>query len=335
MAIRLFLFGIPLLALATGIVINGRSQAQNTTLTSGNPALDNPVEVGHVRWGRDLDAALQKSAETGKPVFVLFQEVPGCSGCQDFGKTVLTEPLLVEAIEDEFIPVLVYNNRSGPDQELLKRYAEPSWNYQVMRFLNAEGKDLIPRRDGVWTTPGVRSRMIQALQAAGRRVPMYLHTVAAEREPGLETSAYAMFCFWVGEVDLGLLDGVVSTEAGWFDGHEVTRVLYNPQQISLKTLSQNAHAARCAARKVYTATPSKSPFISNLPVGQLTTDYRAARASDQNRQMIGYESVLNLQSLTEMQTTKVNAYIRSNPQKALAWLSPRQRETLAKNRTSK
>lgn len=35
------------------------------------------VELGAVSWGRDLEAAKKKSAETGKPVLVLFQEVPG------------------------------------------------------------------------------------------------------------------------------------------------------------------------------------------------------------------------------------------------------------------
>ena len=34
-------------------------------------------ELGNVAWGRDLDAAKAKSAETGKPILVLFQEVPG------------------------------------------------------------------------------------------------------------------------------------------------------------------------------------------------------------------------------------------------------------------
>ena len=37
----------------------------------------NPVEVGNVHWGRDFDAALKMSAASGKPVLVLFQEVPG------------------------------------------------------------------------------------------------------------------------------------------------------------------------------------------------------------------------------------------------------------------
>ncbi len=43
----------------------------------GSQAAQNPVEVGNVNWGRDFDAALQMSAESGRPVLVLFQEVPG------------------------------------------------------------------------------------------------------------------------------------------------------------------------------------------------------------------------------------------------------------------
>jgi len=43
----------------------------------GSQTAKNPIEVGDVRWGRDFDAALKMSAESGKPVLVLFQEVPG------------------------------------------------------------------------------------------------------------------------------------------------------------------------------------------------------------------------------------------------------------------
>ncbi len=43
----------------------------------GSQTATNPVEVGDVNWGRDFDAALEMSAASGKPVLVLFQEVPG------------------------------------------------------------------------------------------------------------------------------------------------------------------------------------------------------------------------------------------------------------------
>ena len=145
----------------------------------GGETAKNPVEAGDVRWGRDLDAALKKSAKTGKPVLVLFQEIPGCSGVQKFGREVLTNATLVEAIENEFFPVLVYNNRKGGiDEELLRRFQEPAWNYQVIRFLNAAGHDVIPRKDRIWTTSGVASRMVEALEAANRPVPKYLKDLA-------------------------------------------------------------------------------------------------------------------------------------------------------------
>ena len=60
------------------------------------------------------------------------------------------------------------------DRDLLKRYNEPAWNYQVIRFLDAKGHDIIPRKDRVWTIVGVASRMIEALKAANRPVPRAL-----------------------------------------------------------------------------------------------------------------------------------------------------------------
>ena len=36
-----------------------------------------PVEVGQVKWNRGLDKARAISKQTGKPLFVQFQEVPG------------------------------------------------------------------------------------------------------------------------------------------------------------------------------------------------------------------------------------------------------------------
>ncbi len=154
-------------------------------IASSVEANENPIEIGSVNWGRDLDKALKISKETGRPVFVLFQEVPGCRGCQDFGRTVLSHPRIVEAIEGEFLPVLVFNNRGGEDRKLLDRFGEPAWNFQVVRFLNAEGRDIIPRKDRVWTVGDIAARMIEALQAANRRVPDYLEALADGNNVGV------------------------------------------------------------------------------------------------------------------------------------------------------
>lgn len=150
-------------------------------LAQGVAANDTAIEVGAVNWGRDLDQAQKLSGETGRPVFVLFQEVPGCSGCQDFGRTVLTHPQIVKAVETEFYPVLVYNNRGGKDRELLERFGEPAWNFQVVRFLNAQGEDIIPRKDRIWTVFELAKRMIATLQVTNRPVPDYLQNLADEQ----------------------------------------------------------------------------------------------------------------------------------------------------------
>jgi len=292
-------------------------------------ANENPVEVGSVRWGRDLDGALKISAETGRPVLVLFQEVPGCIGCQDFGKTVLTNPLLVEAIEEEFLPVLVYNNRGGEDKKLLNRFSEPAWNYQVIRFLNAKGRDIIPRKDRIWTISGIAIRMIEVLKASKRQVPKYLETVAIENNTKNHgVSAFAMHCFWAGEVNLGRIEGVVTTDAGWIENHEVARTVYNKEKITLRALARKARDAK-SALKVYTP-DNEANGLKDLSTGQLDGRYHKAKASDQKKNIEGWQALKEVPGLTKMQKTKINAFISAGRAKALDWLSPRQRQALRK-----
>ena len=294
-------------------------------------AIENPIEAGSVNWGRDFQYALDKSAETNRPVMVLFQEIPGCVGCQDFGKMVLTNPLLVEAIEDEFVPVLVYNNRGGEDRKLLERYNEPAWNYQVVRFLDAKGDDIIPRKDRVWTIGGIALRMIEALRVANRPVPKYLETIAIENMPqNHAVSAFAQHCFWSGEANIGKIDGVISTEAGWFDSREVTRVVYDKKKISLQSLAQQASSTN-SALCVY-APGNETADLIDFSTGQLDQNYRKAKSSDQKKQISRWEGLTKIPGLTEMQKTKINAFITISTAQALSWLSPRQRKALAQSR---
>ncbi len=298
------------------------------TSTCGFEPKSNPVEVGSVHWGRNIDTALTESAETGKPIFLFFQEVPGCAGCQRFGRTVMTNPLLIEAIEDEFLPVLVYNNRSqGMDKEILDRYKEPAWNFQVVRFVNSKGHDIIPRKDQVWTLGGIASRMTEALKAANRPIPKYLEAVALENDQKRHSaSAFAMPCFWTGKVALGKVDGVLTTEAGWIEGLEVTKVVYDKNAITLPALTKKARDAQCAL-KVF-APESKAKALKGITIGKLDSGYRKARPSDQKKQIENWKTIEKLPGLTEMQKTKINAFIHSDRSKALEWLSPKQLQAL-------
>lgn len=77
----------------------------------------------------------------------------------------------MKLIETHFEPVAIYNNSRGKDAKTLKEFKEPAWNYQVIRFIGADKKDLIPRRDGINNIPEVAKRMIEALEKKKREVP--------------------------------------------------------------------------------------------------------------------------------------------------------------------
>lgn len=280
-----------------------------------------PEEAGTVHWGRILETALASSAQSGKPVFALFQEIPGCAGCRQFGREVMSHPLIVEAVETEFIPLLIHNNKGGRDLEVLQRFGEPAWNYQLVRFFNAQAEDIIPRKDQVWDTGGIAERMVAALTLAKRPVPASLKLLAAEHSPRLKEAVFAMYCFWTGEMELGRIDGVITTEAGFMGGHEVTRVKYDPAVITLPQLIAAAEMVRCANAVSVPETDLHVAKTTRLKIGTIS-GYRTAPVSDQKKQISGTPA--EKLTLSPSQATKVNAWIRTDPAKALAFLSKSQ-----------
>ena len=288
-------------------VLSGRAEADR-----------NPVEIGTVSWQTDYRQALAQAKEENKPVFLLFQEVPGCAGCQQFGREVLSDPALVQQIEAHFIPLVVYNNRGGAHEAILKKYREPAWNYQVVRFVDAQGRDIIPRKDKVWTKQGIAARMVKTLEAVKQPVPAELHRLAGRPVPGqgrsLMEAAFAQSCFWTGEARLGGLEGVLATEVGFIGHREVTRVKYDPEVISYAALHRKAGQLQCADE----AYP------------EVTADYRKAPAHDQKKQIQGTR-FMEL-GLSPYQLTKVNAFARKDLQKALVYLSEEQRQKLRAGR---
>ncbi len=300
------------------------------------------IEVGLVNWQRDFDKSLIRSKQENKPVLALFQEVPGCHGCKKFGEEVLSNKKLVKRIEDNFIPVLIYNNRGGKDSELLKRYQEPSWNYQVIRFLDHNGKDIIPRRDKIWTLGETNTRIDNALEVFNSKKLSQNNSRQVFQQPRIQLAqynleqtnqqptiqlaqlssqissegitpkskelkqiAFSQHCFWTGEMKLGGLDGVKKTEAGFYDGREVTRVWFDSNKISEETLNKKARSFGVADR----AYEVDSRF---------TSSYRKAPESDQKRQLRG--TGVNAKDLNDFQATKVNAFIRQDRARALKYL---------------
>ncbi len=299
-----------------------------TLLLTGAGGGGAPRELGEVRWGRDLDAALERGARDGRPLFVLFQEVPGCSTCVSFGEQVLSHPLLVEAIETKFHPVFVYNNRPGRDAEILERFDEPAWSNPVVRLLDSAGQDLISRRAGVWTVREMATRMVRALEAASRQVPRYLREVVDEtRVRSRERATFGMYCYWSGEACLGGIPGVLSSRAGHLGGSEAVEVVFDPDVVSYAALLAEARRRGCAERvfphsaaQIEVARESFSG-ASRLELGRM----REARPRDQKHYLRG--SSLRKVDLTQRQEVRVNAALAAGLDPS-DHLSPRQIEQL-------
>lgn len=231
-------------------------------------AQKNPVELGDVQWMRSMEDAQEKSAAEGKPILILFQEVPGCQTCKRYGSDVLTNPLLVEAIEENFIPLAIYNNKEGKDADVLKRYQEPSWNNPVVRMVDRNGMDVAPRLNGNYTAAGLAGMMTNVLIKEKGSAPAYLQLLTDEltaQQKGTSTATYSMYCFWTGEALFGKINGVVKTTAGFQGGKEVVTVDYNSSIISKTELDKIAQSQKCSVSSGGNFKPDTTPkyYLSN------------------------------------------------------------------------
>jgi hypothetical protein len=228
-----------------GIVVDAGPNDEKTPVAANLPRqVDQPEELGDVQWRRGFETAQIEARTTGKPLLVLFDEVPGCHTVKTYGKGVLRHPLIVEAAETHFVPVVVYNNVEGDDREVLNSFGERTWNNPVVRIMTADRKELVPRVAGDYTAAGLATAMSEAL---GKGSPTWLRLLAEEtsaRRAGTKKATFAMYCFWTGEAHLGQKEGVVSTATGFAEGHEVVRVEYDPKVVSRDDLASYAQKAK-------------------------------------------------------------------------------------------
>lgn len=287
-----------------------------------------PRELGRVDWGRSLTEALVESQGNGRPLFILFQEIPGCATCVGYGDAVLSHPLLQEAIESEFVPLVIQNNRPGTDAAALARFHEPAWNNPVVRYVDAAGRDLIPREDAVWTPWETAGRMVMALQAAHRAVPDYLEIVAEERdEAQLDSVTLGVHCFWEGERHFGALPGVTATEAGFAGGAEAVRITFDPRRLSAQALLEDARSAGLAGR-VFARNDAQGDLARRVVgAGAVERGDPLGAAPESDRKYYLRHSPLARLDLTGLQAARVNAALGSG-QDPRRWLSPRQKQAL-------
>jgi len=279
---------------------------------------DNPIELGKVNWLRDYDKAVTDAKKQDKPIFILFQEVPGCSTCQNFGNDVLSHPFIVEMIETHFVPLAIFNNVKGKDRETLNKFGEPTWNNPVVRIVNSNGKDIVDRLGREWTQLGVSYAITNAMDLNKESIPQYFQLYQKEligRSGRVKEANLAMYCFWTGEKELAKMDGVLSTEPGYMNGHEVVKIEYNPYVTSLEKIVPVANKVNCAD-EVYVDEKVKV----NIPVKE-TSAYRKDRDDKYYLSKTAYKII----PMTSLQASKVNSAIGSR-QSPEYYLSPRQIE---------
>jgi Thioredoxin-like len=287
MAIKLFSFAAFATLVAAFFFITSSHQIHSTGEYLPSPDNDGqPEELGLVHWLRDLDAGRAAAQKTGKPLLILFQEVPGCSNCTRYGNSTLSHPLIVEAIETYFVPVCIYNNQGGNDAAALKTFKEPSWNNPVVRIVRADFEDLAPRISN-FNSPAQLVRGIQyALQTTGNIIPQYLELLQEEllaREAGLETATFSMYCFWSGEGTIGSIPGVIETEPGFQDGKEVVKVQFDPhivKKADLEVLTQPKGIQACARNSGFSSDREPKYYLAQTDYKYIPmTSLQACRAN--------------------------------------------------------
>ena len=171
-----------------------------------------------------------------------------------------------------------------------------------------------------WEAGSLLTRMTASLEAAGRPVPDHMRLLEQEHRDGLGEVFLAQRCFWVGEMEIGQIEGVVTTEAGFMHGHEVTRVRHDRRVLPLDELVDKA-----ARRNVADAVFSNDPELARLEAhisSRAPGRYRVAPASDQKRQLGRPRRGV---VYTASQLTKLNAFATSGRGAADRYLFPSQR----------
>ncbi len=291
----------------------GRTSTATPHSALAIPHSENPVELGAAHWLRDLDAGTAEAGRTGKPMLILFQEVPGCSNCTRYGSVTLSHPLIVEAIESHFVPVCIYNNKGGKDAAALKKFNEPAWNNPVVRIVGKDHSALVPRIFDFRSSAVLVSGMLQAMHARGLEAPAYLELLEAEllaRETTLETATFSMYCFWSGEKTFGAIPGVIETAPGFQDGHEVVRVVYNPAIVTKAELEKQTRPGgitACAKNEGFRTDREPKYYLAQSPWKYVPmTSLQACRANSLVGNGKSPEPVLSPRQLELYQTIQAN-----------------------------
>jgi hypothetical protein len=199
-----------------------------------------PAELGKVNFLRNFDEAVVQSQKTGKPIFILFDEVPGCSTVRGFGSDSLSNDVIVKAIEGAFIPVAIFNNTGGHDRKILDQFGEPTWNNPVVRIVNSKSEPLSVRFAGPYDLASFAQFLKNTLDQNNIKDA---NLVGSNKR---EKAIFAVHCFWECEAQFGRVTGVTATRSGFLKANEVVEVEFDSSLISRESLLSKAKETQCS-----------------------------------------------------------------------------------------
>lgn len=198
-------------------------------------------EWGRVKFlfdGNSFEQAKELCKQTQKPVLILFHD--GCKEAIEFGQQTLSHPLIVEAIETHFLPVVINSNAASGSLEESKvaaRYCSHRSSTMV-RVVNEKGKDIVVQiEDDRCNIPNLCAIMIKALERKEIKVPTYLKLLRKESqalnpkgkghttaplEVVLATKSVAR-----AELDYADVEGVIATVLGRIGSFDVIKITYD------------------------------------------------------------------------------------------------------------
>ncbi len=264
-----------------------------------------PEELGKVTWLRSYDKAIEQAQKQNKPIYILFQEIPGCSTCKNFGNNVMKNQLIVEMIETYFIPLAIHNNKSGDDATILKKYNEAAWNNPVSHIVDKNGKDLITKLSGAYSEAAVITFIRKGIEADKKLVPKYIQLIEEEYTAIKKEVVLEMYCFWSGEMNIARQKGIIKTEPGFSNGREVVKVTFDESAtdemsiIKEASKSKNADAVHTNQKNLSQNLKSQNIVVKNID------DFRL----DNDIHFYLKKSIYANIYMTPMQATKANSLI--------------------------
>jgi hypothetical protein len=249
-------------------------------------------ELGRVHWLKDFEGARQRARSSGKPLLVLFDEVPGCATVRGFGADVLADAEVVELIESRFVPVVVLNNVGGSDRALLEAFGEPAFNNPVVRIVDAERRALAPRFEGPYT----KAAFTAFLQSSPSPI-------------SLEMLTTSVHCFWECEARLGRIDAVRASRVGFVAGEEVVEVLFDPRRLSRQALLREAVRLDCAKR-VFTRSEAEQREAAQVVGDAAVLTDQALSPSARDTKFYVKQAKCDVAGLTPLEATRLNAALR-------------------------